>query len=74
MIVPFFYARFWDIARKNPKLAMSAESLGDIMPKIKSRPTGDVPSKPRDDGDDDNNDNEPEPAGPRVDIDEKKAG
>jgi phosphatidylglycerol:prolipoprotein diacylglycerol transferase len=28
----YFYARFWEIARKSPKAAMSLESLGDIKP------------------------------------------
>ncbi|MCL2777442.1 MAG: prolipoprotein diacylglyceryl transferase [Polyangiaceae bacterium] len=62
MIVPFFYAKFWDIARRNPKLAMSAESLGDINP----RPTDDVHSKPHDDDEEDESDDEPE-QDPRID-------
>ena len=30
VICAYFYARFWEQARKSPKLAMSLESLGDI--------------------------------------------
>ncbi len=30
--VAYFYAQFWEIARKSPKAAMSLESLGDITP------------------------------------------
>lgn len=30
VVVAYFYARFWEIARKSPKAAMSLESLGDI--------------------------------------------
>src|SRR5687767_13931794 len=31
-LVAYFYAQFWETARKSPKLAMSLESLGDIKP------------------------------------------
>lgn len=31
-LVAYFYAKFWETARKSPKLAMSLESLGDIKP------------------------------------------
>lgn len=30
VVVAYFYARFWEVARKSPKAAMSLESLGDI--------------------------------------------
>ena len=30
LVCAYFYARFWEQARKSPKLAMSLESLGDI--------------------------------------------
>ncbi len=30
--VAYFYARFWEAARRSPKLAMGLESLGDIKP------------------------------------------
>ena len=36
--VAYFYARFWEIARKSPKTAMSMESLGDIQPTEDKRP------------------------------------
>jgi len=32
VMVAYFYARFWELARKSPKAAMSLESLGDIKP------------------------------------------
>src|SRR5690606_29282044 len=32
IVVAYFYARFWETARKSPKLAMGLESLGDIKP------------------------------------------
>lgn len=36
--VAYFYARFWEVARKSPKAAMSIESLGDIKPTEEERP------------------------------------
>ncbi len=32
VVCAYFYAQFWERARKSPKLAMSLESLGDIKP------------------------------------------
>jgi phosphatidylglycerol:prolipoprotein diacylglycerol transferase len=32
LICSYFYAKFWETARKSPKLAMGLESLGDIKP------------------------------------------
>jgi phosphatidylglycerol:prolipoprotein diacylglycerol transferase len=32
LTVAYFYARFWEVARKSPKAAMSLESLGEITP------------------------------------------
>ncbi len=32
ILCAYFYARFWEMARKSPKLAMGLESLGDIKP------------------------------------------
>lgn len=32
VICSYFYAKFWEAARKSPKLAMGIESLGDIKP------------------------------------------
>jgi phosphatidylglycerol:prolipoprotein diacylglycerol transferase len=32
VICSYFYAKFWEVARKSPKLAMGIESLGDIKP------------------------------------------
>ena len=44
ILCAYFYARFWETARRSPKLAMSLESLGDIkatqedqMPRRKKR-------------------------------------
>jgi phosphatidylglycerol---prolipoprotein diacylglyceryl transferase len=51
-VVSYFYARFWETARKSPALAMGLESLGDI------KPTSDDagPRRRRDDDDDDDDD------------------
>ena len=32
VLVAYFYARMWEVARKSPKAAMSMESLGDMKP------------------------------------------
>jgi phosphatidylglycerol---prolipoprotein diacylglyceryl transferase len=32
LVCAYFYAKFWETARKSPKLAMGIESLGDIKP------------------------------------------
>lgn len=49
LVVAYFYAHFWEIARKSPKAAMSLESLGDIEPlKEEMRPR-----RRRDDEDED---------------------
>jgi phosphatidylglycerol:prolipoprotein diacylglycerol transferase len=32
IVCSYFYAQFWETARRSPKLAMSLESLGDIKP------------------------------------------
>jgi hypothetical protein len=32
VICAYFYAKFWEMARRSPKLAMGLESLGDIKP------------------------------------------
>jgi phosphatidylglycerol---prolipoprotein diacylglyceryl transferase len=32
IVCAYFYAKFWETARKSPKLAMGMESLGDIKP------------------------------------------
>jgi phosphatidylglycerol:prolipoprotein diacylglycerol transferase len=41
LLVAYFYAAFWEQARKSPKLAMSPASLGDFAPV----PTDDAPKK-----------------------------
>jgi phosphatidylglycerol:prolipoprotein diacylglycerol transferase len=38
VVVAYFYARAWEIARKSPKAAMSLESLGDIKPVMDEAP------------------------------------
>ncbi len=54
LIVAYFYAHFWEIARKSPKAAMSLESLGDIEPlKEEERPRRRRDEDDDDDGDDD---------------------
>jgi phosphatidylglycerol:prolipoprotein diacylglycerol transferase len=58
LVVAFFYASFWEQARKSPKLAMSLETLGDVKPggdddqapkkpkkKAKKRPAEDAAAK-----------------------------
>jgi len=30
LVCAYFYARFWEVARKSPKVAMSLETLGDV--------------------------------------------
>lgn len=44
MLVAFFYASFWEQARKSPKLAMSLETLGDVKP---HGDDDDAPKKPK---------------------------
>lgn len=66
-IVAYFYAQFWETARKTPKLAMSLESLGDI------KPAGiDAPRKRRKQ-DDDDDDSEEDDDDDVEDIDDKPA-
>jgi hypothetical protein len=38
MVVAYFYARAWEIARKSPKVAMSLETLGDFKASEDDRP------------------------------------
>ena len=38
VVVAYFYARAWEIARKAPKAAMSLETLGDFKPSDDDRP------------------------------------
>lgn len=49
--VSYFYAQFWEEARRNPKLAMSLESLGDIKAVETARKRHD--DEDEDDADDD---------------------
>jgi phosphatidylglycerol:prolipoprotein diacylglycerol transferase len=49
VVVAYFYARAWEIARKSPKAAMSLESLGDIKP----AKDDEGPRRRRDEDDDD---------------------
>jgi phosphatidylglycerol:prolipoprotein diacylglycerol transferase len=51
LIVAYFYAQAWEVARKAPKAAMSLESLGDIKP---AKDEG--PRRPRDEDDDEDGD------------------
>ena len=48
LICSYFYAKFWETARKSPKLAMSLETLGDIKPKADDM----APRKKKTDDDD----------------------
>ncbi|MBX3263901.1 MAG: prolipoprotein diacylglyceryl transferase [Labilithrix sp.] len=55
VVCAYFYAKFWETARKSPKLAMGLESLGDI----KATQDDLAPRrKKRDDDDDDDGDDE----------------
>ncbi|MFO0740961.1 MAG: prolipoprotein diacylglyceryl transferase family protein [Labilithrix sp.] len=54
VLCAYFYAKFWEEARKSPKLAMGLESLGDI----KATADDMAPRRPkRDDDDEDENEN-----------------
>lgn len=53
VICAWFYAKYWETARKSPKLAMGLESLGDI------KPTQDDTSPRRKKSDDDDEDRSP---------------
>lgn len=44
VVVAFFYASFWEQARKSPKLAMAIDTLGDVKP---STDDDDAPKKPK---------------------------
>ncbi len=53
VVVAYFYAHFWEIARKSPKAAMSLETLGDIQPlREEERPRRRVDEDEDDDGED----------------------
>jgi len=51
LVVAYFYAQAWEVARKSPKAAMSLESLGDIKP---AKDEG--PRRRRDEDDDEDGD------------------
>jgi hypothetical protein len=59
LVCSYFYAKFWEEARKSPKVAMSLESLGDVKPpkadELAQRPK-------RDDDDEDEVEEEEAPA------------
>jgi len=52
--VAYFYARFWEIARRSPKAAMSLESLGEIRAS-----DGELRPRRRDDDEDDVDEDRP---------------
>jgi phosphatidylglycerol:prolipoprotein diacylglycerol transferase len=54
VICAYFYAKFWETARKSPKLAMGLESLGDI----KATQEDAAPRRKRSDDDEDETDGE----------------
>ncbi len=72
LVCSYFYARFWELARKSPKLAMGLESLGDIKPKAEDM----APRKKKDDDDEDEDDKEaveePEAEAPKKKKGKKK--
>jgi len=55
LAVAYFYAKFWEVARKSPKAAMSLESLGDI----KATPEDERPRRRKDEDDEDEDDERP---------------
>ncbi|HSO34592.1 MAG TPA: prolipoprotein diacylglyceryl transferase family protein [Labilithrix sp.] len=68
VVVAYFYAHFWEVARKSPKAAMSLETLGDIKPlKEEERPRRRV-------DEDDEDDDEAEVAEAEVEVKPKKKG
>ncbi len=69
VVVAYFYAHFWEIARKSPKAAMSLETLGDIKPlKEEERP------RRRHDEDDEDDEDEAEAAVEAEAVRPKKKG
>ena len=53
VVVAYFYAHFWEVARKSPKAAMSLETLGDIKPlREEERPRRRVDEDDDEDGED----------------------
>ncbi|MDB4942376.1 MAG: Prolipoprotein diacylglyceryl transferase [Labilithrix sp.] len=54
IIVAYFYAHFWELARKSPKAAMSLESLGDLKPLREEE----RPRRRREEDDDDDDEDE----------------
>jgi phosphatidylglycerol---prolipoprotein diacylglyceryl transferase len=64
--VAYFYARFWEIARKSPKAAMSLESLGDIA----ASTTEERPRR-RADEDEDDDDDDTDDAKAEVEVEER---
>jgi phosphatidylglycerol:prolipoprotein diacylglycerol transferase len=56
VLVAYFYAKFWEVARKSPKAAMSLESLGDIKPAIDDLAPRRRKRKDEDDDEDDDDD------------------
>ncbi len=70
VVVAYFYAHFWEVARKSPKSAMSLETLGDIQPlREEERPRRRADDD--DDGDDEGGDDEVEAV---VEVKSKKKG
>ncbi len=68
VVVAYFYAHFWEVARKSPKSAMSLETLGDIQPlREEERPR----RRADEDEDDDDDDDEVEAV---VEVKPKKKG
>lgn len=64
----FFYARFWEVARKSPKVAMSLETLGDV--KV-TREELEGPRRKKKDDDDEDDADENLAADAEAEADEK---
>lgn len=68
VICAYFYAKFWETARKSPKLAMGLESLGDIKPTHDD--TG--PRRKRHDDDEDEDEEQDDKAEDAAEVDAPK--
>jgi phosphatidylglycerol:prolipoprotein diacylglycerol transferase len=68
LICSYFYAKFWETARKSPKVAMSLETLGDI----KAKPEDLAPRKKGDDDEDEDEEKEQEEEAPKKKKGKKK--
>ena len=62
MVVSYFYAKYWEEARKNPKQAMSLGPPGEKKKKKKAEPEPEEEPEEEEDEDEPSEEEEPEPA------------